>query len=52
MGAKKKAGKGGKKGKKGKGGEFALSVDEENHVLEAQRESLIERLVQESTEAD
>ena len=50
MAPKKKGGKG-KKGKK-KGGEFDLDVDENNHVLEKIRESLITKLVSETDSAD
>ena len=51
MGAKKK--KGGKgKGKAKKGGEFGLDVDEENHVLEAMKESLVGKLIRETEYAD
>ncbi len=52
MGGKKK-GKGGKKGgKKGGGGEFGLSIEEENYMLEAQKESLITRLIDETDSAN
>ena len=51
MGAKKKGGKGGGKKKKG-GGEFDLSVDESNHVLEAMKESLVAKLISETDYAD
>ena len=51
MGGKKK-GKGGK-GKKGKGGgEFGLSVEEETEMLYAQQESLINRLITETDDAN
>ena len=50
MGAKKKGGKGG--GKKKKGGEFDLDIDEQNHMLEAQKESLISKLITETDYAD
>ena len=50
MGAKKKGGKKGKK-KKG-GGEFGLDVNEENHVLEAMKESLVSKLISETEHAD
>ena len=51
MGAKKKGGKGGKKGKK-KGGEFDLNMEEENHVFEAMKESLVSKLIHETDYAD
>ena len=51
MGAKKKGGK--KKGKGGKGKNIDdLTTDEMNHVLERQREALIDRLINETDVAD
>ena len=52
MGGKKKGGGKKGKGKKGGGGEFGLTIEEENCLLEAQKESLISRLIQETDEAN
>ena len=49
MGGKKKKGK---KGKKKGGGEFGLSIDEENHVLEVMQSALQARLIDENVEAN
>ena len=51
MGGKKK-GKGKKGGKKGGGGEFGLSLEEETEMLYAQQESLINRLITETDDAN
>ena len=52
MGGKKKKG-GGKKGKKGKaGGEFALSMDETNAVLEVEKTALQARIIEENMDAN
>lgn len=51
MGGKKKGGKKGG-GKKGGGGEFALSLEESNQVLQVMRESLQAKLIDESSEAN
>ena len=48
MGGKKK--KGGKKGKKKGGGEFGLSVEESNAVLEVERNALQARIINENME--
>ena len=50
MGGKKKAAKGG--GKKKAGGEFGLSQEETNQVLEAQREALASKLLSETEDAN
>ena len=54
MGGKKKAAKGGgKKGAKGGGATgVGLTIEEENYMLEAQKESLIVRLIEETDNAN
>lgn len=50
MGGKKK---GGKKGKKGKGGgEFALSLEESNAILEVEKSALVARIIDEEEYAN
>ena len=51
MGGKKK-GKGGAAKKKKGGGEFDLDLNESNQVLEAMKESLVSKLIQETDNAD
>lgn len=49
MGGKKK---GGKKGKKKAGGEFGLSVEESNAVLEVEKSALQSRIIDENMDAN
>ena len=51
MGGKKKGG-GKKGGKKKGGGEYDLSVEEDNLRLEAEKDSLVSKLIRESDSAD